>query len=79
MPSEPLVTNKAPKLRDFISNLAFVVISLSLFTGPTSPVNSEKFGVITSAPLYLEKLSPLGSTNTVFFNFFAFRIIAGIS
>ena len=79
MPSEPLVTSSAPKLRDFIKDWAFEVISLSFFTAPTSPINSEKLGVIISAPLYLEKLLPLGSTNTFLLNFFAFFINAGIS
>ena len=42
-------------------------------------MNSEKLGVMTSAPLYLEKLLPLGSTNTIFLNFFAFLINPGMS
>ena len=54
------------------------MISLSFLTAPTSPINSEKLGVIISAPLYLEKLFPLGSTNTFLLNFFAFFINAGI-
>ena len=73
------MTNKAPNLSDFIKDLAFAVISLSLFTAPTSPMNSEKLGVMTSAPLYLEKLLPLGSTNTIFLDFFAFLINPGMS